>query len=191
MKLVFVTPHKRTGGKVIGCVCLLSFLPVCLSVGKNASSPDLGCSISAKYLIILLFIHGHVYRLHPDTWPRVEYEMTVSAFLGFTIQCAFVWWQFVSILMEAHAVREVCALQSCSFSYSYFASQKPLSVTELLLVIVILDLRILLVLLLVVVLYLVLVIAIWVRIGFLYLFYKYKYCFCYFQTDTTRLTSSF
>ena len=85
-------------------------------------------------------------------------------------------------------MHEVCAPQSCSFSYSYFASQKPLSVTgfkELLLVIAILDLRILLVLLLVVILYLVLVIAIcyWLLvkgIGFLHLFYKYKYCFLLF-----------
>ena len=54
MKLAFVTPHKCTRGKVIGRVCLLLFLPVCWKK-INASSPDPGCSISAKYLKILLF----------------------------------------------------------------------------------------------------------------------------------------
>ena len=41
---------------------------------------------------------------HPDTWPPVQQEMTVSVFLGFTVQHAFVRQWFVPILKDAHAL---------------------------------------------------------------------------------------
>ena len=109
-----------------------SVVSVCLSVTKNTSPPDQGRSSSAKYLQTVrdvgklpclcfflldmqrilqfeLALCVYVYWPHPDTWPPVQCETTVSVF---TIQRTFVRWRFASVLKEPHA----CALQSFSFN---------------------------------------------------------------------------
>ena len=100
-----IIPHACTRGEMIGCVCLSS---VCLSAQKKTHQ----FSRSRPFYIVLhifklpclwFFLldtfykclkpgvlswhRGHAYQPHPDTWPPVQREMTVSVFLGFACIC--------------------------------------------------------------------------------------------------------
>ena len=110
------------------------------------------CYISAKYLqtvknclcpcfflldaiykclksCVLSWYRGHAYRPHPNTWPPVQCDITVSLSLGFTIQRAFVRRWFVPILKEACASC-VMSLMFGSLVPRLLPGQVPCSITR-------------------------------------------------------------
>ena len=81
---------------VLNTFKLCKMLKTCLVYASFARH-----SLQMLKTLHLSWHRGHTCQPHPDTWPPVQRETTVSVFLGFTIQHAFVRRQFVPILKES------------------------------------------------------------------------------------------